>query len=136
LCENVAFKQVNFPKSKAKFKGIVSRDLMRKKRPFDGFIGWIISRRYSWIGFIFNFKAVFIFKFLNLNAQLAYLWVAHASRSLHVPVSKVLYGTWGTARAAQRGDYLCSPALGDIMNILTYTAKRLLPGTYTAPGEA
>jgi hypothetical protein len=61
---------------------------------------------------------------------------AHASGSLHVPVSKVLYGTWGTARAAQWGDYLCSPALGDIMSILTFTDKRLLPGTYTSPGEA
>jgi hypothetical protein len=79
-----------------KFKGIISRDFMGKKRPFDGFIGWIISRRYTRIGFIFNFKAVFIFKFLNL-------WGAHASGSLHVPVSRVLSGTWGTARAAQRG---------------------------------
>jgi hypothetical protein len=26
-------------------KWIVSQDLMRKKRPFDGLIGWIISRR-------------------------------------------------------------------------------------------
>jgi hypothetical protein len=28
---------------------------------------------------------------------------AHASGSLHIPVSKVLSGMWGTARAAQRG---------------------------------
>jgi hypothetical protein len=76
---------------------------MRKKRPFDGFIGWIISRRYSRLGFIFIFKAVFMFKFSNLYAQPVYLWGAHASRSLHVSVSKVLSGTWGTARAAQRG---------------------------------
>jgi hypothetical protein len=120
---------------------------MRKKRPFDGFIRWIIGRRYSQIGFFLNFKAVLIFKFLNLYAQPVYLWGAHASGSLNVPVSKVLSGTWGTARAAQlgsasrralllgtwgaaiaaqRGDYLCSPVLGAIMRILTYTAKRLL----------
>jgi hypothetical protein len=117
-------------------KGIVSRDSMRKIRPFDGIIGWIISCSYSRIGFIFKFKAVFIFKILNLYAQPVYLWGAHPSGSLHVPVSKVLSGTRGTARAAQQGDYLCSPALGAIMSILTYTAKRLLPGTYTAPGEA
>jgi hypothetical protein len=51
--------------------GIVSRDLMRKKRPADGFIGYRykISPRYSRIGFIFNNKVVFIFKFLNLYAQ-------------------------------------------------------------------
>jgi hypothetical protein len=65
--------------SAPRFKGTVSRDLMRKKRPFDGFIGWIIRLRYSRIGFIFNFKAVFIFKFLNLYAQPVYLWGAHAS---------------------------------------------------------
>jgi hypothetical protein len=68
---------------------------MRKKRPFDGFIGWIISRRYSRIGFIFNFKAVLMLKFLNLYAQPVYLWEAHASGSLHIPVSKVLSETWG-----------------------------------------
>jgi hypothetical protein len=124
---------------------------MRKKRPFDGFIGWRISSRYFRIGFIFNFKAVFIFEFLNLYAQPVYLWGAHASRSLHVSGTwgtpravqrgrasrgALLPGTSGTARAAQRGDYLCSPALSVIMSMLTYTAKRLLPRTYTAPGEA
>jgi hypothetical protein len=76
--------------------------LIRKKRPFDGFIGWIMSLKYSRIGFIFNFKAVFIFRFLNLNAQPVYLWGAHASGSLHVPVSKGLSGKWGNTRAAQR----------------------------------
>jgi hypothetical protein len=76
---------------------------MRKKRPFDGFIEWIISHRYSRIGFIFNFKAVFIFQFLNLYAQPVYLWGAHASKSLHVTVRKVLSWMWGTDRAAQRG---------------------------------
>jgi hypothetical protein len=52
---------------------------MRKKRPFDDFIGWIVSRRYSRIGFIFYFKAVFIFRFLNLFAQPVYLLEASTS---------------------------------------------------------
>jgi hypothetical protein len=76
---------------------------MKKKRPFNGFIGWIII--------IFNLKAIFLFKFLNLYAQPVYLWGAHASVNLHVLVSKVLSGTWGTAGAALQGDYLCSLAL-------------------------
>jgi hypothetical protein len=66
---------------------------MRKKRPFDGFMGWKIS--HSRIGLIFNFKAVFIFKFLYSYAQPVYLWGAHASRSLHLLLSNVLSGTWG-----------------------------------------
>jgi hypothetical protein len=53
---------------------------MRIKRHADGFTGKIISPSYSWIGFIFNFNDIFIFKFLNLYAQPAFLWGAHASR--------------------------------------------------------
>jgi hypothetical protein len=40
---------------------------MRINRPADGFIGEIISPRYSRIGFIFNFIGVFILKFLDEN---------------------------------------------------------------------
>jgi hypothetical protein len=42
----------------------------------------------------------------------------------------------GYRQSCSGEDYLCSPALGAIMSILTYTAKRLLSGTYMAPGEA
>jgi hypothetical protein len=35
------------------------------------------SPSYFQIGFIFNFNEVFIFKFLNLYAELASLWGAH-----------------------------------------------------------
>jgi hypothetical protein len=82
------------------FKGIVSRDLMRIKRPADGFIGYIISPGYSWIGFTFNFKVVFMCKF--------FIFICSAGISLgsphlleaYVPVNKCSNGTWGTARAA------------------------------------
>jgi hypothetical protein len=76
ICKMLTNTKINAVWSTIKFslKGIVSRDLMRKKRPFDGFIGWIISLRYSWIWFIFNFKAIFKSKFINLYAQPVYLW--------------------------------------------------------------
>jgi Adenylate and Guanylate cyclase catalytic domain len=62
---------------------------------------------------IFDFNAVFIFKFLNLYAQLASYLLAYAS--------------------GRRSS--CSPDLSPLMSILTYTSKQLLPGTHTAPGE-
>jgi hypothetical protein len=92
--------------------GIVSQDLIRIKRPADGFIVKKISPRYNRIGFIFNFKVVFIFKFLNLYAQPASHVRAYASGR----------------RTSQWASALWTSVL-HIMSILTYTAKRLLPGT-------
>jgi hypothetical protein len=89
---------------------------MKKKRPADGFMGFIISPRYSRIEFIFNFIVIFIFKFLNFYAQPVSLYGAHTSgrgkcssgttRAAHWharPREHCSSGTWGTARAAQRG---------------------------------
>jgi hypothetical protein len=78
---------------------------MRKKRPAVGFIVWMISPRYSRIEFIFNFNDVFIFKFLNLYAQLLSLWRTHAS--------------WRRTSLDH----------GSTMSMLTYTTRAVLPGT-------
>jgi hypothetical protein len=83
------------------FKGIVSRDLMRKKA--CRWFYWIDNKSYifpDWVLFLI-LKSSSYLKFSKLEAQPLYLWGAHASGSLHVPVSKVLSMMLGTARSVQ-----------------------------------
>jgi hypothetical protein len=75
------------------------------RRAADGFIGWSISPRYNRIEVIFNFNAVFIFKFLNLYAQ---------------PASNVRAYDPGKRRCHEAK---CSLDFSLMMSIFTYTAK-------------